>query len=142
LLWVPQSAGLIGHGGTHGISCLLAWLTDAQLFDERRLEIEQQFMAPYNPSMQLPLVADLDQVRRRKLALADLADLLEDAPGVAVDDVTAGLADEFDINAFKDQLGILHQAILDCLVGDDQPLAAYQLGLGRRSSSAVASERP
>jgi hypothetical protein len=108
----------------------------ASLFDERRLDIAKvdsgtQVKAPYDPGVQLPLIADLDPVRKRALALADLVDLLGEAtPGVSADDVlAAALADSADPDALKGALLELHAAILGKLVADDQQVAAYQLGL-------------
>jgi hypothetical protein len=103
----------------------------AQLFDEGRLDTAGQVTPPFNPDVQLPLVADLPLARRRQLALADLEDLLEEAArGVSAQDVTAlGLAGPADVTAYRAALEELHQAILDRLVADDQQIAAYQLGL-------------
>jgi len=108
----------------------LGWLM-AQLFDERRLDITAQVMAPFNPAVQLPLVADLGLAERRALALADLGFLLESvAPSVPGDDVqAAGAADPVDEATYSGALRQLHEAILDKLVCDDQQIAAYQLGL-------------
>lgn len=118
----------------------LGWLM-AQLFDERRLEVDQQVKAPYNPQLQLPQVADLDLPRRRQLALTDLGDLLGSvAAGVSAQDVKdAGLAANFDGGAFQSNVQDLHQAILDGLVGDDQQISAYQLGLALSDTCWVPS---
>lgn len=111
----------------------LGWVM-AQLFDPRRLTIDELFSPPFNPSVQLPLVADLDLARRRELALADLGDLLgvvaPGVPGATLAAVkTAGLAPVVDDQALAARLQDLHQAILDQLVSDDQQISAYQLGL-------------
>src|SRR5260370_26297630 len=108
----------------------LGWLM-AQLFDERRLDIAAQVKAPFNPAVQLPLVADLGLAERRALAFADLSFLLESvAPNIPGDDVqAAGAADPVDEATYSGALRQLHEAILDKLVSDDQQIAAYQLGL-------------
>jgi hypothetical protein len=118
----------------------LGWLM-AQLFDERRLEVDQKVKAPYNPQLQLPLVADLPLPRRRQLALTDLDDLLASvASSVSAQNVKdAGLAENFDEGAFRSTVQELHQAILDGLVGDDQQLSAYQLGLALSDTCWLAS---
>jgi hypothetical protein len=111
----------------------LGWVM-AQLFDARRLTIDELFSPPFNPSVQLPLVADLDLARRRELALTDLGDLLGDvAPsvpdGTLVAVKKAGLAPVVDEKVLAARLQDLHQAILDQLVASDQQISAYQLGL-------------
>ena len=118
----------------------LGWLM-AQLFDERRLQVDELFSPPFNPDVQLPLVADLVLARKRELALADLDDLLADiASGVSDADVkAAGLAGQFNASAFASQLQKLHQAILDRLVGDDQQISAYQLGLALSDTCWLAT---
>lgn len=116
-----------------GSAFSLGWVM-AQLFDTRRLAIDELFSPPFNPSVQLPLVADLDLARRRQLTLADLGDLLGDvAPNVPSETVAAvkaaGLAPVVDENVLAASLQALHQAILDQLVANDQQISAYQLGL-------------
>jgi hypothetical protein len=111
----------------------LGWVM-AQLFDERRLAIDELFSPPFDPSVQLPLVADLDLARRRELALTDLSDLIGAVvPGVAADKLsavkTAGLAATVSQPVLAAGLQDLHQAILDQLVDNDQQISAYQLGL-------------
>jgi hypothetical protein len=103
----------------------------AQLFDERRLQVDELFPTSFNPAVQLPLVADLELPRKRQLAITDLGDLLGDsASGVPYAQVKdLGLAEQFDAGAFAGKLQELHLAILDLLVGDDQQISAYQLGL-------------
>ncbi|MCW2929548.1 MAG: hypothetical protein JWM19_510 [Actinomycetia bacterium] len=118
----------------------LGWLM-AQLFDERRLQADELFSPPFNPDAQLPLVADLAPARKRELALADLHDLLADvASGASDTDVTAaGPAGQFNAAAFAGKLKALHQAILDQLVGDDQQISAYQLGLALSDTCWLAT---
>src|SRR5215469_540373 len=116
----------------------------AQLFDERRLQIDELVSPPFNPDVQLPLVADLALPRKRQLALADLDDLLKDiAADVADADVAdvkaAGLADQFDAAVFAGKLQELHLAILDQLVGDDRQVSAYQLGLALSDTCWLAT---
>jgi hypothetical protein len=106
----------------------------AQLFDPRRLTIDELFSPPFSPSVQLPLIADLGLARRRELVLADLGVLLGDvAPNVPDDKLaavkTAGLAAVADEGVLAASLQDLHQAILDQLVLDGQQISAYQLGL-------------
>jgi len=112
-----------------GSAFSLGWVM-AQLFDVRRLTIDELFSPPFNPSVQLPLVADLDLARRKELALADLGDLLGDiapgVPGEKLDAVKTAVNDETQLAA---GLQGLHQAILDQLVSDDQQIGGYQLGL-------------
>jgi hypothetical protein len=123
-----------------GSAFSLGWLM-AQLFDARRLQVDELFTPPYDPAVQLPLVPDLDPPRRRQLALADLDVLLEAvASGVPAGDVhTAGLSADGDPESFCGQVGVLHQAILDRLVGDDQQVSAYQLGLALSDACWLAT---
>jgi hypothetical protein len=118
----------------------LGWLM-AQLLDERRLQIDELFSPPFNPDVQLPLVADLALPRKRQLALTDLGDLLADiASGVSDADVkAAGLADQFSAAVFAGKLQELHLAVLDRLVGDDQQISAYQLGLALSDTCWLAT---
>ena len=118
----------------------LGWLM-AQLFDQRRLQIDELFSPPFDPDVQLPVVADLDLVRKRELALADLTDLLGGvAPGVTDADVqAAGLGEQFNAAVFADKVKALHQAILDQLVADDQQISAYQLGLALSDTCWLAT---
>ncbi|HEX3957958.1 MAG TPA: hypothetical protein VHZ03_15175 [Trebonia sp.] len=118
----------------------LGWLM-AQLFDERRLQVDELFSPPFNPDVQLPLVAELALARKRELALADLRDLLADvASGASDADVkAAGLADQFNAAAFAEKLKALHHAILDRLIGDDQQISAYQLGLALSDTCWLAT---
>jgi hypothetical protein len=116
-----------------GTAFSLGWLM-AQLFDERRLKVDELFTPPFDPAVQLPLVAELDLARRRRLALTDLSDLMADvASGVPAPTVAAvreaGLADQVDEDAFAATLQVLHQEILDQLVGSDPKISAYQLGI-------------
>jgi hypothetical protein len=123
-----------------GSAFSLGWLM-AQLFDARRLQVDELFTPPYDPAVQLPLVPDLDPPRRRQLALADLADLLtEIASGVSDDEVrTAGISADGDPESFRTKVADLHQAILDRLVGDDQQISAYQLGLALSDACWLAT---
>jgi hypothetical protein len=118
----------------------LGWLM-AQLFDERRLQVDELFSPPFNPDIQLPVVAGLVLARKRELALADLHDLLADvASGASDADVkAAGLADQFNATVFAERLKALHQAILDQVVGDDQQISAYQLGLALSDTCWLAT---
>ena len=118
----------------------LGWLM-AQLFDERRLQVDELFAPPFDPAVQLPVVADLPLARKRELALADLRDLLADiASGVSdAEAKAAGLADPFDGGMLAERLQTLHQAILDRLVGDDQQISAYQLGLALSDTCWLAT---
>jgi hypothetical protein len=118
----------------------LGWLM-AQLFDERRLQVDELFSPPFNPVVQLPLVADLALARKRELALVDLHDLLADvASGVPDADVkAAGPGDQFNAAVFAEKLEALHQALLDRLVGDDQQISAYQLGLALSDTCWLAT---
>jgi nitroreductase len=123
----------LAHSWTRGLSVAsafsLGWVM-AQLFDARRLTIDELFSPPFNPLVQLPLVADLDLARRRELALTDLGDLLGDvAPGVPGEELAAVKAAAADEKVLAATLRDLHQAILDQLVGNDQQIGAYQLGL-------------
>jgi hypothetical protein len=113
----------------------------AQLFDEHRLQVDELFLPPFNPDVQLPLVAELPLARKRELALADLDDLLADiASGVPSADVrAAGNATPFEAAAFGEKVQALHQAILDRLVGDDQQISAYQLGLALSDTCWLAT---
>lgn len=116
-----------------GSAFSLGWVM-AQLFDARRLIADELFSPPFNPSVQLPLIADLNLARRRELALADLGDLLRTvAPNVPDEKLAsvkaAGLASSVDEGVLAVRLQDLHQAVLDQLVASDQQVSAYQLGL-------------
>ena len=112
-----------------GSAFSLGWVM-AQLFDARRLTIDELFSPPFNPLVQLPLIADLDLARRRELALTDLGDLLADiAPGVPSEMLNAVKAAVGNESGFAARLQDLHQAIFDQLVPSDQQISAYQLGL-------------
>jgi hypothetical protein len=113
----------------------------AQLFDARRLQVDELFTPPFDPAVQLPLVADLDPMRRRQLALADLDVLLgEVASGLSGDEVhAAGLGADVDTESFGVKVADLHQAIYDRLVGDDQQISAYQLGLALSDACWLAT---
>jgi hypothetical protein len=129
-----QNQPIRGEGvAVAGTAFSLGWLM-AQLFDKRRLKIDELFTPPFDPTVQLPLVAELDLTRRRQLALTDLSDLLAavaaGVPAATVDAVKeAGLAEQVDEAALAARLQDLHQAILDQLVGSDPQISAYQLGL-------------
>jgi hypothetical protein len=122
-----------------GSAFSLGWVM-SQLFDARRLTIDELFSPPFNPLVQLPLVADLDLARRRELALTDLGDLLRDVtpdvPPEKLDAVKAAVCDEEELAA---KLGDLHQAILDKLVPNDQQISAYQLGLALSDTCWLAT---
>jgi hypothetical protein len=139
--WAARISRLLGEGVlVASVAFRLGWLM-AQLFDERRLQIDELFLPPFNPDVQLPLIADLALARRRELALADLHVLLAAvAAGVSDADVqAAGLAGQFDAAAFGNQLSKLHQAVLDALVADDQQVSAYQLGLALSDTCWLAT---
>jgi len=123
-----------------GSAFSLGWLM-AQLFDARRLRVDELFTPPFDPAVQLPLVADLDPGRRLELALADLDSLLATvASGVPAGDVhTAGISADGEPESFGLKVGVLHQAILDRLVGDDQAISAYQLGLALSDACWLAT---
>jgi hypothetical protein len=112
----------------------LGWLM-AKLFDSRRRAGVSDRVPPFDKTVQLPLVADLDFFDLLKFLVTDLHDLLAAYPGVSDADVQAeaakrpGTPEPFDQGTFDAAVGVLHLTVLDNLADDDPQLNAYQLGL-------------
>jgi len=113
----------------------LGWLM-AQLFDDRRRKSFDVRQPVFNQTVQLPLVADLDDAELLKFLVTDLHDLVVVFPDVSDASVQAeaakkqhGSAEPFDQDSFDQAVGTLHLAILDEFADDQQQLNAYQLGL-------------
>src|SRR5262249_52749897 len=89
----------------------LGWVM-AQLFDPSRYGASSDVFS-FDPRVQLPGSAALEEPRKRAIALGELVDLIGAAtPGVSADDVmAAALADPIDADAYKSALRDLHQAI-------------------------------
>jgi len=123
-----------------GTAFALGWLM-AELFDDRRRRTLDVRQPPFSQTVQLPLVADLDEADLLKFLVTDLHDLLrlyQDVPDARVSDdrVQAeaakrqpGSAEPFNKAAFDTEVNALHLAILDRFADDQQQLNAYQLGL-------------
>jgi hypothetical protein len=113
----------------------LGWLM-AQLFDDRRRKSFDVRQPAFNQTIQLPLVADLDDAALLKFLVADLHDLIVVFPDISDASVQAeaakkqpGSAEPFDQVSFDQAVGTLNLAILDGFADDQQQLNAYQLGL-------------
>jgi hypothetical protein len=113
----------------------LGWLM-AQLFDGRRRKSFDVRQPAFNQTVQLPLVADLDDGELLKFLVSDLHDLVVVFPDVSDGSVQAeaakkqpGSAEPFVQENFDQAVGSLHLAILDEFADDQQQLSAYQLGL-------------
>ena len=102
----------------------------ARLFDARW----EGFVPLPDPAADLPLVAELDPLSSRKLAVTQLADLLAayqprlSAAGVR-DAASPGRPQAFDPEAFKAAVSALHRDILTEFAGDQRQLSGYQLGV-------------
>jgi hypothetical protein len=113
----------------------LGWLM-AELFDARRQESVTERQPPFNPGVQLPLVAELDPADRLNFLVVDLGDLLapyeqlsSEAVRAEADKRKPGSAEPFDSERFNAAVISLHQAILDQLADQQEQLSSYQLGL-------------
>lgn len=113
----------------------LGWLM-AELFDARRRKSVAARQPAFNGTVQLPLVADLDDADLLSFLVTDLHDLLSPYPDVSDARVAAEAAKKqpgseipFDQGSFDAEVRELHLAILDRLADDQQQLNAYQLGL-------------
>jgi hypothetical protein len=113
----------------------LGWLM-AELFDPRRQESVTERQSPFNPEVQLPLVAELDPADRLNFLVVDLGDLLtpyeqlsNEAVRAEADKRKPGSAEPFDSGRFNAAVTSLHQTILDQLANQQEQLSSYQLGL-------------
>jgi hypothetical protein len=113
----------------------LGWLM-AELFDDRRRKSFDVRLPPFSKTVQLPLLADLDDAELTNFLVTDLHDLLAAYPDVSDARVRAeaakkqpGSAEPFSQDSFDQEVGKLHLAILDQLADEQQQLNAYQLGL-------------
>ncbi len=131
---VPPVPVIVPASPPVGAAVSLGWLM-AKLFDSRRRASVSGRVPPFDKTVQLPLVADLDFFELLKFLVTDLHDLVGAYPGVSDADVQAeaakrpGTAEPFDQGGFDAAVGTLHLAILDKLADDDPQLNAYQLGL-------------
>jgi hypothetical protein len=107
-----------------GTAFALGWLM-AQLFDERRQAATAR-QPSFDPSVQLPLVGDLDRRDRLRFLMDRLRDLLLPFPGLSAAAVTSVPEDPA---GYQEALRDLHLRILDDLAGEQRQLSAYQLGL-------------
>src|ERR1700691_21603 len=125
-----------GVGGAVGVQVrppvgsvyALGWLM-AELFDAQRQESVTARRPPFNSSVQLPLVAELDRVDRLRFLMVLLGDLLVPFPGLSSEQVKAA-SSHVPANAslYKAELRALHLSILDKLADEQEQLSAYQLG--------------
>ena len=90
----------------------------------------------FSQTVQLPLIADLDDPELLNFLVADLHDLLAGFPAVSDAQVQAeavkkqpGSAEPFSQASFDHELGRLHLAVLDGFADNQSQLSAYQLGL-------------
>jgi hypothetical protein len=102
----------------------------ARLFDPRRADL----VPLPDPATDLPLVAELDPVSSRNLAVTQLADLLAlYGPRLTAAQVreaaSPGKGQTFDPETFKAAVSALHQEILTEFAADQRVLSGYQLGL-------------
>lgn len=131
---VPPSSAPVSLPPRVGSIFALGWLM-AELFDSRRRVSPAERQPPFEDTVQLPLVGDLDAVHLLKFLVTDLHDLLKPYPDVSDADVLAeaakmpGAGDPFDQSSFDAAVATLHLGILDELADAQQQLNAYQLGL-------------
>jgi hypothetical protein len=130
-----MSLSTVGGSVPVGSMFGLGWLM-AKLFDPRRQESVTERQPPFNPEVQLPLVAELDPADRLSFLVVDLGDLLtpyEQLSNKAVkaeaDKRKPGSAEPFDSGKFTVAVTSLHQAVLDQLADQQEQLSSYQLGL-------------
>lgn len=98
----------------------------AELFDERRQESVVTRRPPFDASVQLPLVGELDRPDRMSFLMGLLGDLLLPFPHLSDDAVKTELE---ETTRYKDALRVLHLRVLDDLADEQEQLNAYQLGL-------------
>ena len=137
-----------GVGGAVGVQVrppvgsvyALGWLM-AELFDAQRQESVTARRPPFNSSVQLPLVAELDRVDRLRFLMVLLGDLLVPFPGLSSEQVKAA-SSHVPANAslYKAELRALHLSILDKLADEQEQLSAYQLGLALSDMCWVPSK--
>jgi hypothetical protein len=113
----------------------LGWLM-AELFDDRRRKSFDVRQPVFNPNVQLPLIADLDDSELLNFLVIDLHDLLAALPAVSDAQVQAEAAkkqpdsaEPFNQASFDQELAKLHLALLDGFADNQPQLNAYQLGL-------------
>jgi hypothetical protein len=115
----------------------LGWAM-AGLFDPRRRASVAERQPPFDRSVQLPLVADLDPVPKLQFYVAELTELTSYYPELAepvrgfvaqADAMQAATADEPSAGGYATAAQTLNQAILDLFADDPERLNAYQLGL-------------
>jgi hypothetical protein len=115
----------------------LGW-TMAGLFDPRRRASVAQRQPPFDPSVQLPLVADLDPRRKLEFYVAQLCELAAYYPELAarVAELAAqanttepAAADTPGSGGYAAAAQALNAAILDLFADEPERLNAYQLGL-------------
>jgi hypothetical protein len=131
---VPPVPVIIRESPRVGAVFGLGWLM-AKLFDSRRRASVYGRVPPFDKTIQLPLVEDLDFFELLKFLVTDLHDLLAPFPDVSDADVQTeaakrpGTAEPFDQGRFDVAVGKLHLDILDQFADDDPQLNSYQLGL-------------
>jgi hypothetical protein len=112
-----------------GASFRLGWVM-AQLFDEFRLV--RPYMRTIDTDRQLPTVSDLDVTERKRMAVAELIQLIwlfpEMEPAAVAFKASAGTS-SIQQDDFVEKLRSLHLAILEAEVADPARLSAYHLGI-------------
>jgi hypothetical protein len=143
-------AGVGGLGGVGGVRVqvrppvgsvyALGWLM-AELFDAQRQESVTVRQPPFNGTVQLPLVAELDQADRHRFLMSLLHDLLVPFPSLSHEAVkAASAAVAAHASLYKAELRALHLSLLDRLADDQEQLSAYQLGLALSDMCWVPSK--
>jgi hypothetical protein len=143
-------AGVGGLGGVGGVRVqvrppvgsvyALGWLM-AELFDAQRQESVTVRQPPFNGTVQLPLVAELDQADRHRFLMSLLHDLLVPFSSLSHEAVkAASAAVAAHASLYKAELRALHLSLLDRLADDQEQLSAYQLGLALSDMCWVPSK--
>jgi hypothetical protein len=110
-----------------GTSFELGWVM-AQLFDQRRFQ--PPGTRAFNPSLQLPMISDLDHTVRRRIAVAQLHELISPNFGLSDAGVQASaVADPFHAVDFEHEVRSFHLALLEKQVDNPPVLSAYNLGI-------------
>jgi hypothetical protein len=110
-----------------GTSFELGWVM-AQLFDPRRFQ--PPGARTFNPSLQLPTISDLGDTMRRRIAVAQLHELIN--PHIALSDAkvqASAVADPFLAVDFEREVQSFHLALLESQVDNPPVLSAYHLGI-------------
>jgi hypothetical protein len=107
----------------------LGWVM-AQLFDPRRFQPLRN--RAFNPELQLPMTADLDEASRRRVAAAEILELAARYPNLAQSSASvhaSACVDPFDAAKLQEVIRSLHLEVLEEFAEDFQRLSSYHLGI-------------